>query len=386
MRFNRTLAAGLLTLNFLGLSACSLRVGEELEQTKITVNPAKEGCLANAGSILDRYFEGKIEEPELQAFWNCTEKAFTMFVENTKGGAGDRYAPAELGAFLSKYFLQGKKIDPKLLAETMVLKQGLVGGSAETLSRTELEQILALLRTVHLQSIKLRPFMPITASSFRERNFSADQFELALSTFESSMAAIGKDLQNVQGAYTMDHAASFLRALKTFLYENTSLRENWTDTAIKWTDALRPAKAIFVAPPKDEIRASDWAKIYELAPRYYGLYLKASFYLDADKVYTYGPGLKRLETLFNDFNSLMELVLSHRENGTIAASEVNELLEALSKADMLPQTLPLEAARAFARSLFGRIFSGTSPSAESYTISKANFDRLREGFLFATEG
>ncbi|RYZ97356.1 MAG: hypothetical protein EOP11_22145, partial [Proteobacteria bacterium] len=211
MRFNRVLLSCLLALIFTLNTACSLRVGEELEQTKITVNPAKEGCLANAGSILDRYFEGKIEEPELVAFWDCTEKAFTMFVQNTKGGAGDRYAPSELGAFLSKYFLEGKKIDPKLLAETMVLKQGLVGGSAETLSRAELEQILSLLRTVRLQSVKLRQFMPITASSFRERNFSADQFELALATFESSMGAIGKDLQNVQGAYTMDHAAAFLK-------------------------------------------------------------------------------------------------------------------------------------------------------------------------------
>jgi hypothetical protein len=372
------------------LPACSLRVGEEVEQKKIVVNPAKEGCLANAGDVLDRYFEGKIDEAELESFWACTEKAFGTFVQNTQGGGGTYYSPEELASFLSKYFLKGKPIEPKLLSETMVLKQGLVGGSADRLSRAELEQVMAILRSVHEQSLKLRAFMPITPAGFRERKVSADQFELALATFEKSMLAMSQTLANAQGAYTIDHMADFLRALKSFLYTNTKVRTNWADVAIKWTDALRPAKAIFVAPPKDEIRASDWARIYELAPRYYGLYLRASFYLTPGNTYTHGPGLNRLETLFTDFTSLMELVLSHRANGTIDSSEVDELLVALGRNGMLPETLQLESARSIARALFGRIFSGTNPAAataqDSYTISKVNFARLEEGFLFATEG
>lgn len=372
------------------LPACSLRVGEELERPVVTVNPAKEGCLANMGDVLDRYFDGRIEEAELESFWVCTEKALNTFVLNTKGGGGDHYTPAELSSFLTRYFMKGKEISPALLAETMELKTALVGGANNLLTRAELEQAMAILRTVHVQSQRLRPFMPITASSFRARNFNSEQFEQALGVFNESMFAISQALVNVQGAYTVDHLADFLRALKNFLYEGkpAAARENWADVAIRWTDALRPAKAIFVAPPRDEIRASDWAKIYELAPRYYGLFLKASFYLEAGETYTHGPGLQRLETLFTDFHSLMSLVLSHREDGAIASAEIDDLLSSLNRNKMLPERLPLEAARSFARAIFGRIFSGTSPVAgeESYTITKANFDRLQEGFLFATEG
>ena len=397
-----------LTALILALPACSLRLNEEMNQTKITVNPAKEGCLANASATLDRYFAGAIEDQELEAFWNCAEKAFAMFAENTKGQSGDHYTPTELSSFLTKYFLKGKAIDPELVTEAMALKQGLLGGSSERISRAEIQQILALLKVLHQETRVLRPFMPITAQNFLDKKYTPEQFELALSTFEASMGRVGKSLADVQGSYSFDRMADLLRAMKKFLYERQTpeeraaalraatecpahlrtqngcpVEENWVDIALRWTTALRPAKAIFVAPPKDEIAAADWAKIYDLAPRYYGLYLKARFYLNSDSDYSYGPGLRHLETLANDFSSLMELVLSHRENGTVAASEVDELLTALDQSGMLP--VKLGTARTFARALFGRMFSG-SATLDDYSITKATFERLREVFLYGTEG
>lgn len=403
-----TLPVGLLTL-LLTVSGCSLRLNEEMNQTSITVNPAKEGCLANAAVTLDRYFAGQLEDQELESFWNCAEKAFAMFAENTKGRSGDHYTPAELSSFLTKYFLKGRAIDPELLNEAMALKQGLIGGSADRISRAEIQQILGLLKVLHQETRTLRPLMPITAQNFLDKKYTPEQFEAALVTFEASMGRVGKSLADVQGSYSFDRMADLLRAMKKFLYDaqtpeeraaaaaraaadcpadqrtqsSCPKKETWVDTALRWTTALRPAKAIFVAPPKDEIAAADWAKLYDLAPRYYGLYLKARFYLNSESDYSFGPGLRHLETLFEDFNSLMELVLSHREGGTVAASEVDDLLVALDQSDML--AVKLGTARTFARALFGRMFSG-SATLDDYTISKATFERLREVFLYGTEG
>jgi hypothetical protein len=375
----------LLALSLFFLAGCSLKLDEKLDKTTITVNPAKEGCLSNASVTLDKFFEGKIEASELDGFWNCTERALTMFSENTTGAKKDYYTPQELSSFLSKYFLKGKAIDQDLVREVMALKQGVIGGASDRITRAEIAEVLGIMKVMHAETLVLRPIMPITADNYLQRKLTPEQFEATLKIFNLSMSNIGGSLAHIQGAYSFDRLGDLFRALKKFVYGEGAGDNTWVDSALKWTDALRPAKAIFVAPPKEEIRASDWAKIYELAPRYYGIMLKGQFYFRSDTDYSSGAGLGHLESLFEETVDLMKLVLSHRPDGTIPASEIDDLFLSLDRGGMLP--VKIETVRAVARALFGRIFAGRPTSAtEGYSISLANIERVEDTFLFGTEG
>jgi hypothetical protein len=225
--------------------------------------------------------------------------------------------------------------------------------------------------------------MPVRVDSYLERKYTADQFEAAMIDFQEGLSEVGKTLEQSQGSYSFDRLASLIREFKLYLYTDPN-DGAWLDTALRWTTALRPAKHIFIAPPKDEIRDSDWAKIYFLAPRYYGLYMRTVFYAKTNKdQYVNGEGLARLEKLFSDTTELLGKVLENHPEGVIHSAEVKELLEALKANDMLP--VPVDTAQAFIRTVFGRLFASNSLQ-DSYTITKANLDRVTESFRFGTEG
>lgn len=366
------------------LSSCSLKLNEEVTKPTVVVNPVQGGCLSGAAVTMDQYFQGKISEHELEAFWNCMDKALVSFISNTRGADGKNWKGEELSSFLSTYFLKGKRIDPELVKEAMLLKQGMLGGNASVITKEEIEQTILFVRALKSTSLKLRPHMPIKTNNYLEKKYSVEQLNEVLFLFQTGMAEIGSTLAGKQGSYSFDQLNHFLVRLKVFLYEGNSGKGEWIDSAQNWTQALRPAKQIFISPPKDQIRSEDWSKIYELAPKYYSLYLKSKFFLGIeDQQFSSGNGLKQLEALFQEFSSIMLTLLKNHPTGEISSSDVEEFLEALHKNNLLP--VQLETAKAFFQTLFSKILSGPQ-STRGYVINKETLARLHFSFRFATDG
>lgn len=378
MYFNRALSL-LLVLAF---SGCSLRLNEEMKPSNVSVNPLQAGCLTKAGDVTERFLNASISDEELNSFWNCLDKAVVSFSQNTSGASGDHFKGAELAGFLSKYFLKGKVIEPAYVREAMTLKQALIGGSNEHLTREELVKIQSLFKTVRGVTLKLRSHMPLRVESYIERKYTAEQFEESIAEFQSGMMEISNALKNTQGSYPFDSLASFLGETKNFLYPGVEAKNTWVDSAIKLTRALRPAKSIFVAPPRDEIQTADWARIYELAPQYYSLYLRSQFYLRSKSKLTHGAGLVSLERLFSDMVQLMEMAVKNQPAGSIESSEIEEFIDSLQEAGLL--SVKPEAAKSAMRFVFARLITGQN--SQEYKINAASLSRLRDAFLFGSEG
>ncbi len=369
---------------FLILTSCTLKLDEEVTKPTVVVNPVQGGCLSGAAATMDQYFKGKISESELEAFWTCMEKALVSFISNTRGADGKNWKGEELSKFLSTYFLKGKSIDPALIKEAMLLKQGMLGGTANAITKEEIEQTILFVRALKATSLKLRPHMPIKAETYLEKKYSVDQVNEVLVQFQSGMAEIGGTLAGKQGSYSFDQLNLFLLRLKDFLYEGDAGRGEWIDSALSWTLALRPAKQIFISPPKDQIRSEDWTKIYELGPRYYSLYLKTKFFVGTeDQHFSSGTGLQQLEALFQEFSSVLLTLLKNHPTGEISSSDIEEFLEALHKNKLLP--VQEETAKAFFQTLFSKILSGPQ-ATRGYVINKETLARLHFSFRFATDG
>jgi hypothetical protein len=371
-------------LLFLLLNSCSLGLNEEVSKPQVVVNPVKGGCLSGAGLVIDKYFKGEIEEKEIDGFWNCMENALVSFTTNTRGAKKDVWTGQELSKFLTTYFLKGKSIDPELVRDAMILKRGMLGGNDSEISKEEIEQTILFVRSLKSLSLKLRPHMPIKVENFLEKKYSTEQFESVLTEFQTGLKLVGASLEGKQGDYSFDQLNEFLGRLNLFLYEGDKEKGKWIASALNWTLALRPAKQIFISPPKEMIRAEDWSKIYELAPRYYSLYLRAKFYLETEETnFTYGSGLVQLDIFFQDFSFLMLALLKNHPKQEIHSSDVDELVDALHKNSLLP--VEADTAKAFIRTLFGKIFMG--PNADrGYVINRETLARVTYTFRFATDG
>ncbi|MGE3262231.1 MAG: hypothetical protein AB7K68_10670 [Bacteriovoracia bacterium] len=367
----------------LAFSGCSLRLNDKVEKAPLNVSLGG-GCLSNSGKILSRFAEGSATAAELEGFWDCTEKSVTTFNSHTEGDTLNSYKANDLARFLSKYFLNGKEIPPGLINEVMVLKQSILGGRSDEITRKELNDVLRIMKVARRVTARLRPHMPVRAETFITRSYSKDQFEEAIVEFQAGMNEIAESLKDTQGAYSFDHFGALFTELGKFLYPDNKGDSEWVKTVLNWTQALRPAKAIFVSPPKDEILAADWFTIYRMAPRYYSLYLRARFYSHGEHNYAYGPGLLRLESLFDDSIQLFSQVLDQRREGEIKSEEIDELLVAMNSAGMLGG-MEFDTVRAGVKLVFGKLFR-VEDTGKGYTIRKENFAQLSRTFHFATEG
>lgn len=369
----------------LAFTGCSLRLNDQPEKQVLRVNLGGN-CLGEAGIQLARFADGTAAAAELDRMWDCVDKSIAAFNAHTVGETADSHRAADIARFLSKYFLQGKEIPPGLLNEAMVLKQSLVGGRADSLTRRELTEILRLTKAGRQFTKRLRSFMPINYDTFVSRNYSKEEFEKAITEFQEASAEMGESLQKTQGSYSLDHFAVFFTELGNFLYPESKKEDLWINTMLQWSQALRPAKAIFISPPKDEIRQEDWATLYKMGPRYYSIYLRARFYSRGVDSYFFGHDLLRLESLFDESIELLSQVVAQRPNGEISSEEIDELLLGLSQAGKMPGKISFDAARAAVKLIFGKLFKAEDTNDKSYKVTKENFAQLSRTFHFATEG
>lgn len=323
----------LLILAPLLLAGCSLRINEPEPSAKsFPVQTQGTGCLNNAGPVFERFFDGKADETEINAFWACANDSVELFLKNTTASRAESYSPTELSSFLTKYFLDGKPIPPGLLEQAMRLKKGLIGGETNRITRNEFRRIMGLFQVLQEQQLKLRSVMPVSVESILTRSRdNEEEFERILRTFEQAMHAVGKGLEGSIGTYTLSDLNSLVRELRGFLGG-----AEWLDRAEKLSGITGPVKAIFIAPPATELGPRDWPRFFYLVPRYYGLYLRGRYYFEQPKDYQHGKGLAQVSRLLQHALFLLDKSLDQRPGGRIGPQELDAFLRALEKADLLP--------------------------------------------------
>jgi|GEM_PF-3419550 len=378
MFFKRLLLLALPAL----LTSCSLKLNDPVTKKISSVNTGS-GCLAKAGDVFEHFANGELSEREHDAFFACLDRALNTFANFADGKSKEHFEPEELGNFLTKYFLKGHAIQPALLREAMVLKRAFVGGSPDNISRVELRRIIHLFGVLKNSSGLMLPVMPLRVDSFLKRGFTADQFEDALRRFETSIESFGEAIKQEQQAYPFDHMAALIKELREFMYKEKVPANHWTETLLKFSQVIRPAKVIFVSPPRDEIAASDWPKFFRLAPRYYTTYLRSQFFLSSALSTFSTDGLQRIERTYAHFTDIFDFVLEQRPGRTISSAEIEDFIQTLHAQGMLG--CQPETARAFVKAVFGRLLGGISTD-ENFTITKDSLNRFKENFRYGLEG
>jgi hypothetical protein len=364
------------------LTSCSLRLNDHVEQPQHTVN-AGSGCLSQAGDVLDKFQNGTLSREQHDALYSCVDKALTTFQSYAVGNSKDSFAPEELGGFLTKYFLDGKPIQPALLHEVMVLKVALVGGPADKLTRDDLRRVMEVIKHVHDLSSALRPLMPFNARSFLARGFTGAEFEQAMNTFTGATATLGASFAHEQGDYDFQHLAQLVTELRKFLYPGGQVPEaHWSNITLRFANALPAAKQIFIAPPRERMTAADWPKFYRLAPRYFVSMQRVQFYLNSPFNTVQKGGLQTLEKLFNDFMTTFNFVIDQQPNKQITSEEIDEFLNALADEQFLPCSP--DTARQFIQVVFGRLL-GTADQ-KKFSVTKESLSRFVENMRFFLEG
>lgn len=156
-------------LNILALLASAVTFtacGEFLNNKKqeaevIEFKTQKFECLQVLPDQVKAFADGKASDQEIEALFNCSKSALQYFNEKTFGKMQNAYTPQEIRNFFGKFFLKDNNFSKDFSVQVMKLKQILIGGSEQYITKDELADVLSIFDVLKEESLKLSPYLKI---------------------------------------------------------------------------------------------------------------------------------------------------------------------------------------------------------------------------------
>ena len=360
--------------------SCGLNMGESQPQAPA---PSYSGrglsCVGEIPQNVENYVNDRMSEQEITTFVTCLEKAFTSFAQLTRGKS-DRgtYAPEEIREFLEGYFLKSYHISDKLLAEFMIIKQVMVGGELDRITRDELYQAVDFLEDIRLEAIRLKPHLRYLNPRLVKEQEPTDLGERlgeANEAIKVSIRTLSGRLQKSKKSYPLSHLATFLQEFRQFV--------KWEDhfqraiPVAHWVEFLRIFKELTVANSKEEvIRTNEWSPLMKSMARWYLTYLQFQVGVKGQPVLQ-GVGLQNSLHLASEVFVQVEDALRRQPDGrTITYDQLKQLVVALRALNWLPEGIRVESLEQASRAVISRVFGDPELPPSQRKASGLTLDSL----------
>lgn len=358
MSFKLILAFGLSLILTGVLSSCGLRLGEKAPGP---VSPTFSGkgysCVGQIPEHFDRYFKDQMSEPQITEFVQCLQKAFSSFAQLTRGRDQSTYRPEEIRSFLQSYFLKDRPISDQLMNEFMIIKQVLIGGAKDRISRVELNTAIEVLEDLRVEAIRLKPHIavlnPALARHLDQRGL-GERLARAGDALRQTIAVFAGRLEKSRGTYSFTHLNTFLTEFRLFV--------NWDQhfpdaSPVKsWIEMLKSFKSLTVNPiDTSGVRADEWTPLLRSMSRWYLEYLQYDIGVKGTWILQ-GVGLQNVVYLGQEAFALVQDAITHQPTRVLTFDQLMNLAESLQNLKWLPDSLEMCGLRKALEALVSRLF------------------------------
>lgn len=363
----------LLALSLPVFVACGLKIGEQAPKDKpIVIGGAGFSCMSEMGKKLDEFLGARLKEAEIRQFMGCLRYGFESFATKTRGLERNSFSPGEIRDFLTEYFLKEKRISDQLLKDFMIVKQALIGGPLDKVTRGDLAQAVDTLKFFEEQAIKLNPYMDLynfqlgrvwVANSDNPRA----RIDEAVEVLRKVAEDLGHRFAKAQNAYPLKSFESLLAEFREFagweqIFTNARPPESWTEF-------LHAYKSIVTGDESGFVRPNDWAVLLSSSAGIYGLHIKIK-YAQGKTSLLHGEGLEALIRTGDDLTGIAYAVIERQPRKVVTYKQIDDLINVLPAVGMMPslaaadpkQARPLRPAslKMAARALFDRVLGDPS--------------------------
>lgn len=322
----------LLTLSVMSLGACSdfLR-GPKKEDQVIEIGTGDLRCLEKAPQSLKGYVNDQSTESDIRFAMSCFRQALAEFVSYTKGDNPNLYTADELRHFFNRYLLKSQQISIDFMSEIMNIKSVMIGGSNQTLERSEITKLQDFLKLIEKIMIDLSGHIKLLM--FKQDKAFVNEFKIA--KVESQLSEAVKSLvtqtQITKSRYELDSFKRFLKEMALHLGAEGSdsalqIIQNWIPVVDKAKNLFLGHSSMLVSQ-QDWIRSSEWVvSAYVFALRY--MYLAKD--VDLDGPQNWRSFLKTLDRGVQLIESAPVLDQSNQ----FLAKDIDEVIEELWKLNL----------------------------------------------------
>lgn len=389
----------------LGLSvflcaSCGLKIGEKAPKgAPIIIGGGRYSCLSNMSEKAEEFLSARLSVPEIRQFMVCLRDCFESFARRTRGMERDSFKPEELRDFIQEYFLKDRRISDQLLSDFMKLKQSMVGGPVDRVTRADLSQAVDFLKVLEDQAVKLQPYMGVYNFSigrlWLQDEGSRLEVDDAVRTLEEVAQTIGARLATANHPYSLDDLESFLGEFRSF----SAWERIFTNTrsARSWGVFLKSYKAILTGDDAEVVQPQHWSVLFSQSAGLYGLWLKIRYARSKNSLLS-GEGLEATIRAGDAVFAWLRSAVDRQSRKVISYQQLDRLIEALPGVGLMPGMAAVDSGevrpfristlKSLARALFNRMFGDpTVPWAQrqSEGMGRLAISQMSSEFSLWTE-
>lgn len=325
--------AGAIVLT-VALTGCGLSINDKPPVVK---NPdfragEKAQCLSEVLPTLSRFVQGTANSQSIEETWDCFAVGINLYSTYIRGRQENQYTPRELVKFFEDYFLKDVKINDRLLGEIMKIKQIVVGGSADYLTRDELTRLVEVSKQFKVMSLKALPYMKVytfnwKVSTYKTLENDVHYFEDANATIQEVAKDLATIISKNDKSYTISNMVVLMDEMSK-LYGT-----NWP--AVQDLEKVLPLvyklKKTLAGGEEASIASNEWRRFALLGARGYIQYLRYYYFIKINEEAGGGPELVYIAKSFDDLFSYLGDMVAEKPQGFITRSELVEVLQALAQ-------------------------------------------------------
>lgn len=213
----RPLWVTLLCVLFLG--GCGKFLHDDVKKQKpVALDLECEKCLNDVPVVLQSYFQQRLQPDELHESIKCIDTALVEFLQSTRGEEDASYRSSEIQKFFEKYIFR-KEVSPELVLDIMKLKKAMIGGTTDTVTRSEFERLRGLMKLVESEMLRLYPHLGLYF--FKEPlhlGIAANKVKLdtAIADLKISVQNLLKGVSLAESDYSLPEAEHLLVEIEKF--------------------------------------------------------------------------------------------------------------------------------------------------------------------------
>ena len=206
-------------------------------------------CIGEIPQHFEKFIGNELDETQISDFTRCLQRSLTSFMTLTSDRHQSVYRPEDIRRFLQDYFLRKRSISDELLKQFMKIKQALVGGSLDTITRPELVEAINLLEDIRVEAIRLKPHLPYLNSTLvatqSPRNLGKHLSD-AGDALRHTIDLFSSKLKNSKKPYMLSDLADFMHEFRNFVDWDKHFSS--THTVEQWIELVKVFKEIALSP------------------------------------------------------------------------------------------------------------------------------------------
>ena len=332
--------------------------GKPAKQETFEIQAEELSCLKDINTQFKKLIHSQSTENEIAETFQCLDKTLSQFQTRVEGKADANSFTAEELFIIFEKFHKDSKVSKEAARNLLVLKQALLGGADDVITKTEITNLRSYLIILKVEVQKLAPYLKLLS-------FKKEEGPFTQLTIDSGFLQVRSSLKALLAASKLGKSGYDLEDFKKLLY-NLNLVE---DSQKEMLDIAEKVKVLLVGtePLKNQDEYEQAIDSFTDAMMFFSYVLYDNIKFEIKSEQQMKLSIEFVEGMVQVLNNSLQF----KKHNQIQISSLDDLIEVILNKNILPFKVQFSTFKTFYKTLIIKVFS------EQKTITEDSLDALK---------